>query len=189
MNQTPSTSLPSRFEDLSNLFYLMVAIPLLAFIWIYLNLQAIRPWGYFADPDYAIYVNAAMLLLALSLGVLAFVQYRRRFEGLEPEADKAHGKEEGVRERLVFKFRTFKSASLQKYLLLTTCSLLVVVGYYLSAEAYYGAFYGLMIVIFSLHRPTPERFIRDMRLSKEERQALREILRQGRGQEQQEDKK
>lgn len=180
MSQTSETSVSRQFEDLTYLFYLMVAFPLVAFIWIYLNLNSIRPWGYFADPDFKVYLHAILLLLALLLAVLAFVKYRNRFYGLEPQADIPHGKEEGAKQRVRQKLPVFIKAARQQHLLLTLATVLVVLGYYLSAEPYYAALYGVVIVIFSVYRPTPERFISDMRLSKEERHALREIFQQER---------
>lgn len=209
MEQAQSTSAARRFEELTNLFYLMVALPLVAFIWVYLNLRDLQPWGYFADPFWRVFVHVALLALALALGVLAFVQYRKRFSGLEPEAENgtsANSRPRGVKgfsdhassqskasdngssqaeggmlsPQLSRKFEVFKSASMQKYLLLTASTVLVVLGYYLSAEEVYGAFYAVMIIIFSVHRPTPDRFMRDMRLAKEDRQAVRAAINHGR---------
>lgn len=217
MEQVQSTSAARRFEELTNIFYLMVALPLVAFIWVYLNLRDLQPWGYFADPFWRVFVHAAVLALALVLGVLAFVQYRKRFSGLEPEteepsptnfqtrnseassshksypnkaSDNGSKQAEGgmLSPQLSRKFEVFKAASMQKYLLLTASTVLIVLGYYLSAEAVYGAFYGIMIIVFSVHRPTPERFMRDMRLTKKDRQTLREALNHGRRLTQQEEK-
>lgn len=223
MEQAQSNPVARRFENLTNLFYLMVGLPLVAFIWVYLNLKQLQPLGYFADPSVRIYLHIALLALALALGLLAFLQYRKRFDGLEPsrqesadgnvnerDADKdgLHHKDAPrwnslngdsqnrdsrkdvprLSPQLNRKFEVFRTASMQKYLLLTASTVLVVLGYYLSAEEYYGAFYGILIVIFSVHRPTPERFMRDMRLKKEERQALREALNHGRRLPQKEEK-
>lgn len=212
-----------RFEDLTNLFYLMVGLPLVGFSWVYLNLQQIQPRGYFADPSWQVYLHAALLLLALALGVLAFVQYRKRFHGLEPRMDELgggagtmgdspngdspNGYSRSIDSRsgdsrnidswndgqplnslIIRKLEAFRSAAIQKYLLLTASTILVIAGFYLSAAEFYGALYGLMIIVFSVQRPTPERFMRDMRLAKEERQALRAALNEGRRLHQQEKK-
>lgn len=202
MEQAQSTFVARQFENLTNIFYLMVGLPLVAFTWVYLNLQWVQPWGYFADPSWRVFLNAVILVLALALGVLAFIQYRKRYNGLEPQAgvssitSSQSGDSQSIDSRsidsrtddqelsrqLIRKLEVFKSAALQKYLLLTASTVLIIIGFYLSAEEFYAALYGLMIIIFSVHRPTPERFIRDMRLGKEERQALREGLRQGRQQ-------
>lgn len=218
MEQPQSNPVARRFEDLTNLFYLMVGLPLVAFIWVYLNLKQLQPLGYFADPSLRIYLHIALLALALALGLLAFLQYRKRFDGLEPDREEPAGADFLVRDssshsahngdsrsgdsrsvdspdeaprlspQIIRKFELFRAASMQKYLLLTASTVLVVLGYYLSAEEYYGAFYGILIVIFSVHRPTPERFIRDMRLNKEDRRALREALNHGRRLPQKEEK-
>lgn len=202
-----------RFEDLTNLFYLMVGLPLVGFSWVYLNLQQIQPRGYFADPSWQVYLHAALLLLALALGVLAFVQYRKRFHGLEPRMDELGGgagtmgdspngyspngysrnidsRNDGqpLNSLIIRKLEAFRSAAIQKYLLLTASTILVIAGFYLSAAEFYGALYGLMIIVFSVQRPTPERFMRDMRLAKKERQALRAALNEGRRLHQQEKK-
>lgn len=192
-----------RFEDLTNLFYLMVGLPLVGFIWVYLNLAQIQPWGYFADPSWQVFLHAALLALALALGVMAFVQYRKRFNGLEPSTEELPSRNSRSTDSRSIDFRNdgqplsrqvdrklevFRSAALQKYMLLTASTILVVLGFYLSAAEFYGALYGLMIIIFSVHRPTPERFARDMRLTKEERKALREALNQGRRLHEQEEK-
>lgn len=210
MEQPQSTSISRRFEDLTNLFYLMVGLPLVGFSWVYLNLKQIQPWGYFADPSLQIYLHAALLLLGLALGVLAFVQYRKRFHGLEPRMDELDDRvssRDGFRpgndpvsdsrsidsrsgdsrndglplsRPIIRKLEVFKTAAIEKYLLLTASTIIVIIGFYLSAAEFYGALYGVLIIIFSVHRPTPERFMRDMRLTKEERQALRAALNEGR---------
>lgn len=207
MEQAQSTSVARRFEDLTNLFYLMVALPLVGFIWVYLNLREMQPWGYFKDPSWSVFLHVALLVPALLLGLLAFVQYRKRFNGLEVRADElpagdssgdsrsidsrsadSRNNEEQLSRELDHKLDVFRAASLQKYMLLTASTVLVVIGFYLSAEEFYGALYGLMIIIFSVHRPTPERFGRDMRLKKEERKAVREAINRGRRLPQQEEK-
>lgn len=172
MKQSESNYVARKFENLSNLFYLMVGLPLLAFTWVYLNLKTISPWRYFEDPTAEIFLHAVILSAATFFVGAAFLQYRRRLSALEGAEDvpKAESLEE--------KTERFVQASLRKYLMLTAGTVLVVLGFYLSTAEFYVPVYTVLLVIFSITRPTPEKMGKDMGMKKEERKALKVAARQ-----------
>lgn len=172
MKQPESDYIARKFEKLNNLFYLMVGLPLLVFTWIYLNLKTISTWRYFEDPTAGIFLHGLILFGALYLLVFAFLRYRRDFTALE--ASKGASEQS---ENLEEKTERFFQASIRKYLMLTGSTILVIVGFYLSAEAFYAAIYSILIIAFSINRPTSDKMAKDMRLKKEERQTLKAAVR------------
>lgn len=159
-------------ESLNKLFYLMVALPLLAFIWIYLTLQTITPNIIFSVPVYRPYLHGLFLLSALALAVLAFVQYRRRIK--DQEAAEIAKSFNSITEKVSI----FRAASLKKYILLTLSTLIIILGFYLSAEPNYAAAYSFLLIAFSINRPTPDRLVKDMGMNKEEQEVVFHALKQ-----------
>lgn len=184
MNRSSELSVVPELEKLTNLFFLMVGVPLVAFAWIYLNLKTINPHDIFMVPAFRPYLHAGILLLSLAIAVLAVIQYRHRFTGLEPDTSE----QEGVKESLNEKVQIFKEASLKKYVLFTISTLIIIGGFYLSSEETYGAAYSILLILYSINRPTPERLVKDMRLKKEERELVFKSVKESRYQQSNENK-
>lgn len=153
----------------------MVGLSLVAFVWVYLNLPAITPNIIFSVPAYRPYLHGLFLLSSLALLIRALVQYRKSIK--DPGA---FSSTENIQEKVIAKASFFRAASLKMYLLLTVSTLLVVTGFYLSAEPKYAAAYSVLLIAFSLYRPTPERMMKDMKMKKEERDYFYEAARQDR---------
>lgn len=176
MNKSQSPSVASTLENLTNLFYLMVGVPLLAFVWVYLNLKTIYPNTIFSVPAFRPLLHGGILLAALLIAIWAFVQYRRSLLHLKPYA----GPSEHLDNTVEKKVDLFRKASLKKYAMLTLSTLLVILGFYLSAEENYAAAYSILLIVFSVNRPTLDRLLRDTRMKKEERDALFEAYKKER---------
>lgn len=175
MNQHNSPSAARLMETLNNLFYLMVGLSLIAFVWVYLNLPAITPNIIFSVPAYRPYLHGLFLLGSLALLIWSLVQYRKSIK--DPGAFSGP---ENIQEKVIAKVSFFRATSLKLYLLLTLSTLLVVAGFYLSARPEYAAAYSVLLIVFSLYRPTPERMMKDMKMKKEERDYFIEAARQDR---------
>lgn len=175
MEQPEFSPIAKRLEKLNNLYYLMVGLPLLAFSWVYLNLKLWEPVHFFRDAELAVAGHVVLIALALALSIMAFIRYRRYFQEQGP----APGKLEGPA-ALEWKVGFFCEASIQKYALLAAATILIVLGFYLSLEEFYVPLYAIMLIVYSVNRPTPESIARDMRMKKEERKALQEeVMKKG----------
>jgi hypothetical protein len=172
MKQSDASPIAALFQQLTSIYYLMVGLPLLAFSWVYLNLTLWEPW-YFLDNSAVGTVGHIVLIgLAIGLGVMGVICYRRYLKQLEPLPP---GTE--ATEALEWKVRVFCKVSLQQCMFLTASTLLVVLGFYVSLQQFYVPLYAVLLVFFSFNRPSPERIAEDMRMKKEERLALQEELR------------
>ena len=160
-----------HFQRLSNLFYLMVGLPLLAFAWVYLNLAVLNPPGFFEHPVYAWFWHVPVLLLIIGLMAGTYIRHRGHLSNYFSQADK-----EPQLQSLEKKVEVFYQLSLQKYLMLTGAVLLAVLSLYLSGHRGYAALYGVLLLIFSVSRPSPERFGRELKLKKEEVVEVKEEL-------------
>lgn len=159
-------------ESLNNLFYLMVGLTLLSFIWIYLTIKTLTPNIIFSVPVYRPYLHGIFLLGAVACAIFAFVQYRRHLNEQKAAETAMHPVS------IMEKVRTFRAASLRKYILLTLGTVLIILGFYLSAEPNYAAAYSILLIIFSINRPTPDRLVKDMDIKKEDQEILFKALRE-----------
>lgn len=180
MNQNNTPSVARQMETLSNLFYLMVGLSLLAFAWIYLNIKLITPNIIFSVPAYRPVLHGLILLSSLGLLIYALLQYRRRLQ--LPQAITAADNLSGAVEK---KVSLFRAASLKMYLLLTASTFLIIGGFYLSAEPAYAVAYSVLVIVYSLHRPITDRLTKDMKMNKEEREYYYQVVKEERTQHQQ----
>lgn len=167
MKQPETSSIARKFENLSNIFYLMVGVPLVIFGWIYLNLKNIEKWGLFATPYTAAVLNAVIIVVALALAFRAYRKYKGQLANPGLPAEQAAG-----RQQVIEKANFFAVVSLQFYWSLTISTILVVIGFYLSAEEFYIILYSILLVLFSINRPTLDGLIKGMKLKKEEQELL-----------------
>lgn len=159
------------FLRLTNLFYLMVGLSLLAFGWVYLNGSAIHPAAFFEHPVYAWFWHLPVFLLIVGLTAGAWVRYRKQLKKFFSESDTSPSLY-GLKE----KAEVFYRISLTKYLMLTAAGLLTILSLYISGHGIYTAIFGIQVLIFSISRPGGESFARDLKLNKEERGVVREEL-------------
>ena len=150
-------------EDYFNLtqtiFYLLVMVPLSLFAWSFLEAQA----GEFTanlDEGTQNWLLILLPLAALGDTVAGHVFYFR----LRAEARK----ETALRRKLEVLFR----ANIWLYAGLTTSTLIIALGMYLTQQEVMGAWAGTLLFVWSLNVPTRQRFGRALRLSRADREKL-----------------
>lgn len=173
MKQPEYSSIAKRFQQLTSFYYLMVGIPLLAFSWIYLNMTLWFPWSFFQNSETGVYGHVILVGFAVGLAIMAFIRSRQFYQQQGPIPPGLEGAE-----ALDWKVKVFSGASIQKCLFLTASTLVVVVGFYLSLHQLYVPLYAILLILFSINRPSAERISSDMRMKKDEYLALVEALRQ-----------
>lgn len=176
MKQPESSSVARKFENLNNVFYLMVGLPLLLFAWTYLNLKLISPWVYFEEPLTGTFLHALILVVVIVLPVLAYKRYKKEI-ATASSASKDVQNTVSLREKV----NVFISASLRFYYVLTISNILVVIGFYFSAEEFYIFFYSILLILYSINRPTPDRMVKELRFKKEEKEAFYQLLKNQEG--------
>ncbi len=75
------------------------------------------------------------------------------------------------------KVKIYSQATNQRYLILLLASLVSSFGLLLSKNPVFTLFFAIVLVFFSLAKPTPDRLARLMKLKKEDRELIREASR------------
>lgn len=146
------------------IFYLAVCVPLLFFVVIFLKLQ---PHGG-VSPSFEAGDSALHPILAIAVCLLAvpgYLIYKRML--------RLHSIEDGLNQKL----QMFKEAATKKYLFLFigSCGANLLLFFY--EEQVYLMAYALLLILFSIDRPTVYRLKKDLLLTKEEKTALNDFRR------------
>jgi protein-S-isoprenylcysteine O-methyltransferase Ste14 len=81
------------------------------------------------------------------------------------------------KDELLEKVKIYSQATNQRYLILLLASLVSSIGLLLSKNPVFTLFFAIVLVFFSLAKPTPDRLARLMKLKKEERELIRDASR------------
>lgn len=145
------------FHKLNITYYLLIAGPLVGFCYAYLQHQAA------GGLEPTVYLSWLHISLIIGAAVIIFIGYRSYQRALSTiESDWL------FQQKLKFFYR--KSSELHTYFMLSNT--LAALGLYLTGEQLFAGVYAVVLVVFSLFRPTPRRIIRDLRLSKAEEEKL-----------------
>ncbi len=82
-----------------------------------------------------------------------------------------------VKDELLEKVKIYSQATNQRYLILLLASLVSSLGLLLSRNPIFTLFFAIVLVFFSLAKPTPDRMARLMKLKKEDRELIRDASR------------
>lgn len=82
-----------------------------------------------------------------------------------------------VKDELLDKVKIYSQATNQRYFILLLASLISSLGLLLSRNPVFTLFFAIVLVFFSLAKPTPDRMARLMKLKKEDRELIRDASR------------
>ena len=152
---------PESFHQrISLLFHLIIALPLVVFIYLFLEMKHndLKPLVNSVALEHVI--NTGFTILAAFFIVYAYNTYSGKLEGIR----KLPG--------LVNKIEHYYSLFQRLYLLVGLSSFLVVSGLYLTTSPLFIVEYVLLLFLLSLHRPTPKKYVNDLRLKDEEKEVI-----------------
>lgn len=144
---------------LVNEAYLYMGIPLLVFLWAFLE---------FLDNRLSPFMSANFVYLfvsVFSLIIIAFIWMALRIfkNGLNLAKQ-----EENLKDKLII----YEKISGRKFLFLFFASAFAVLGLYLCAHEIFPGLYFVIIFIFSMGSPTKDRIVRDLNLRDENRKTM-----------------
>lgn len=152
----------SEFHHRINLIYhAIIAVSLIPFALVFLDIDSGEGSGSQLDPEYEWVVIVILLLAAFTACLRVWRKVKERLAALDPNAE--------IKTKLVAYF----NFQIQRYFQLEVGALISLVGLWLSANYVFVVAYLLVLVQFSLLRPSQDKVIRDLELSKEERDKLR----------------
>ncbi|MBL6448345.1 hypothetical protein JMN32_18675 [Fulvivirga sp. 29W222] len=152
---------PESFHNkLGFVFHAMLALPLAAFVYLFLELRhrELQP---------ALDNNAIVFILTYLLPVLGVAAVVGGYFMFKKEL-----KTVNLKGALRYKLEAYYIASLKLYGLIELGSVIFVVGLYLTTSAVFVLFYVLLLFFMSLNRPTPQKYIGDLRLTEGEREVI-----------------
>ncbi|HEX9651351.1 MAG TPA: hypothetical protein VGA21_12380 [Cyclobacteriaceae bacterium] len=144
-------------ERLNLIFYSIIALPLCAFAWFYLENHAGRHEVQVNEQlrQSLQYVFPFLILVISGFGIL-----------IPGNQIKKINNSGNLKDRL----GEFQRILLLRYALFEIACILSVFAYYLTVEKFYAVFFVGTIVLFSLNRPTPFRIISNLRIKGEDKE-------------------
>ena len=143
-------------QRLNFIFHAIVAVTMLPFVWLYLEIDTDRREGVFDDPVILI----LFLLICISLSLTSFLYKKKQLETI-PNSN-------SMRDKLI----NYQRIMIVAYALIEGAALFATIAFYLTANYVFVLVYISTLFAFSLGRPSLDRISRDLKLSKENREVL-----------------
>ncbi|MDQ3394614.1 MAG: hypothetical protein M3512_10960 [Bacteroidota bacterium] len=140
------------YQAVNLIFYTMVGVPLMVFLYLYLEIKDGKFFVDAPDVDLHLALLITIPIFILINVVLSYVFYERHIKSAQPTA------------QLRDKLQLFYKASLLKYSFLEAATIASLVGLFLTTELVYVILYLFVLLIYSLNRPTPFRFRKAMKI-------------------------
>lgn len=147
-------------NKLNTVFYAMVGIPLLLFVFLYLNINDGKVYINPLDPEIVNVLLVILPVISLIIVLAGFIVYFKQIKVAR------------AMEGSAAKVQAFFNASMLKYACLETGSLIAVLGYFLTSHVVFTGLYVAFLLIFSINRPTRYRMYKDLRLKQRERKNI-----------------
>jgi len=153
---------PEDFHNkLGFIFHALLAVPLAAFVYLFLEIKN-REF----EPAISIGINppviiAMLLILTLVIVGFGYYSYRKNIK-------KAQVADDGLKGKLSAYFNYLVTL----YAFIEGGSLLLIAGLYLTTSSFFIVGYMFLLLVLSLNRPTPQKYVGDLRLQGEERDVI-----------------
>ena len=145
------------FHRLNITYYLLIAGPLVGFCYAYLQHEGA------GGLQSTVYLSWLHIVLIVGAALVIFLGYRNYQQALQTvDLDWP------FQQKLAFFY--YKSRELYGYYMVSNA--FAALGMYLTGEQLFAGVYAIVLVVFSLFRPTPRRIIRDLKFTKAEEEKL-----------------
>ena len=143
-------------HKLNLIFHAIVAITMLPFVWLFLEIDSNEQNGIIID----IAIVTLFTLVCLSLTGTAYIYKKKQLEGVRNKSS------------LRIKLEMYLWVLIVNYSLLEGGALFATLAFYLTANYVFVVVYLFILFVFSLSRPNLDRTCRELYLNKEERELL-----------------
>ena len=143
-------------RKLVNIAYINVGIPLLFFIWVYLESSSEQLIPLIGS-EYKLTVFIPVLLICLIIIILGVRKFKLQLLLCS------------ATDRLADKLIMYQKGVTIRYIGYSISALLITIGFYLTDYHPFEVLFGIMIVLFSIHNPNARRVANDLKLKKEDR--------------------
>ncbi len=146
-------------RKLINIAYLSIGIPLLFFIWVYLESTA-ETLNAIIDQEYKVPVFVFVFIISLVLIVLGHKKYKTYLREARQK--------DILRDKLIF----YQKGMTVRFVAYSISSLLISIGYFLTDFQPFAAFFGIMIVLFSINNPNARKIAIDLQLKDDDKNII-----------------
>ncbi len=148
---------PEEFHNkLGFIFHAILAVPLAVFVYLFLEIKnrGMEPNIENGQEAWPLIIGLAAISLLLVL--LSYRHFRKSLAAVHQLG------------RLKEKLPTYFTHVLKFYAVIEGSSLLMILGLYLTTSSVFIVGYMFLLLVLSLNRPTPQKYVKDLNLTKEE---------------------
>ncbi|UII23667.1 hypothetical protein [Fulvivirga ligni] len=151
---------PEEFHNKTGfIFHGMLALPLAVFAYLFLEIKNNHMNPVLQDGTITMAILIAVPILSAIIFWVGFKRFRRASKDIK-----------GV--PLAEKLSLYYDCTIKFYMSLGLASVLLVTGLYLTTSAVFILGYVFLLFFMSLHRPTPQKYVKDIPLTEQERQVI-----------------
>ncbi|AHM63087.1 hypothetical protein D770_24210 [Flammeovirgaceae bacterium 311] len=140
-------------------YYGVISLPLILFLVLYLQTTSLAYDPYLQGED-LLWLHILVWVIVLAGTGWAVYSYNNRLKSYTGPSTLEH------------KFSVYLQESRRLYFMLAPLMLLPVAAMWATGVIFYGALFSLLVILVASLRPTIDQYVRRMRLSKEEQEAL-----------------
>lgn len=148
---------PEDFHNrLGFIFHAILAVPLAAFVYLFLEIKNRGMEPGLQNGQDAWLIIAGLATVSFIAVFLSYRHFRKRLRSVQQL--------ENLREKLPPYFTQL----LKFYAVIEGSSLLMILGLYLTTSSVFIVSYMFLLLVLSINRPTPQKYVKDLNLTKEE---------------------
>lgn len=155
-NKSPKLGIPEYINELRSWAYISLALPLLSFFWIYLRWSSENELRQQAETE----LDRWIVGIGAFSSVLLIVYGMRSHKKTLLKA-RSFGE-------ISSKMKYYKVAKKSIFIFLPSSALIATASFYLTAHAIFAAIFSVVLILYSVYNPSPDRLIRETRTSKED---------------------
>jgi uncharacterized membrane protein YidH (DUF202 family) len=150
------------YNKLNTTYYAMFALPLIIFLFFFLKMKSEAGLSPAISIDFANIIIVAVSIVAIAEMIMAFVHYKKTINDAR--------KQKNLKEKLSAYFKL----SLVKYTHLMVSSFIILLGIYLTANGLLFGLYFVVLMLFTIVRPSILGIGKNLRLNEEEKGMLKD---------------
>lgn len=146
-------------RHIQNVAYLCLGIPLLFFIYLYLE-SSVDQLEAKIPEEYQLMLFIPFLLLSAGMIIWGMRKYRAKVAGAIEAGD--------LKEKLTI----YQKGSMMRFLVYGISSLLITFGFYLTDFQAFAALFGIMLVLFSINNPNAGKIAGELKLKNHDKEVI-----------------
>jgi len=146
-------------QKLQTTAYLSLGIPLLFFIYIYLE-SSVDQLTETIPSEYHLSILIPILILSIAFLYWSHKKYKYNIE------------QSFTKTELKEKLKLYQIASNTRFLVYGACAIMICIGFYLTNYQPFAALYGIMLVLFSINNPNTRKIVGELKLKDQNKEII-----------------